>query len=82
MRTTGKKGAIRNALYRLGLHTTPKRVVDALAQQGVQVGEELVRAVLVEMLKETTRGRVRQGFQPGAGVRRCPKGFSRRDYRA
>jgi hypothetical protein len=37
------------------LHTTPKGVVHALVQQGILVDEELVRAVLVEMLKETTR---------------------------
>jgi hypothetical protein len=49
MRTASNKQAIQNALYRLGLHTTSKGVVDALAQQGILVDEELVRAVLVEM---------------------------------
>jgi hypothetical protein len=38
MRTSGLKRAVRNALFRLGLHTTPKGIVDALAQQGVQRG--------------------------------------------
>ena len=54
MRTTGKKRAIRNALYRLGLHATPKAVAHALMQQGVQVDEQLIRLVQFELLKETT----------------------------
>ena len=56
MRATGKQRAIRNALYRLGLHTTPKGVVQALAQAGVQVDEELVRQVRLKNLKENTGG--------------------------
>jgi hypothetical protein len=77
MRTTGKKRAIRNAFDRLGLHTTPKGVVEALAQQGIKVDEELVRQVRFDMLKETTRGRVATVSRaiPLPGVRRCPKGF-------
>jgi ribosomal protein S20 len=70
-----KKQAIRNALFRLGLHTTPKGVVHALAQQGIQVAEVLVKAVFVEILKETTRGRVAKVSRPVPlpAVRRCPK---------
>jgi hypothetical protein len=77
MRTTGKKRAIRNAFYRLGLHTTPKGVVEALAQQGIKVDEELVRQVRFDMLKEGTGGRIATVSRPvpSPGVRRCPKGF-------
>jgi hypothetical protein len=77
MPTTSIKQAIRNALFRLGLHTRPKGVVDALAQQGVQVDEQLVRAVLVELLKETTGARFGKASRSARlpGVRRCPKGF-------
>lgn len=77
MRTTGKKQAIRNALFRFGLHATPKGIIDALAQQGVQVNEQVVRAVLIEMLKETTGTRVARGSRPvpSPAVRRVPKGF-------
>ena len=77
MRTPGKKRAIRNALYRLGLHTTPKGIVEALAQQGVQVDEELVRQVRIEMLKERTGARNAEAprLVPSPAVRRCPKGF-------
>jgi len=80
MGTTGKKRAIKSGLYRLGLHTTPKGVVDALAQQGVQVDEELVRQVRFEMLKETTGAKGVKGIRPvpSAAVRRCPKGFPER----
>jgi hypothetical protein len=76
MRTTSTKRAIRNAFTRLGLHATPKAVVHALAQQGVQVDEELVRQVRFEILKETT-SRVAAVPKPipSPTVRRCPKGF-------
>jgi hypothetical protein len=77
MRTTGKKRAIRNALFRLGLHTTPKAVVHALMQQGIPVDEELVRQVRFEILKEMTGARAGEVSRPVSlpGVRRCPKGF-------
>lgn len=58
MRTTDKKRAIRNALYRLGLHTAPKAVAHALTEEGILVDEGLVRQVRIEMLKETPRGKV------------------------
>lgn len=73
MRTTGKKQAVRNALYRLGLRTIPKGIVEPLAQQRVQVNEELVRGMLVEILKETNRRRVVNVSRPA--LRRCPNGF-------
>lgn len=79
MRPTTKKQSIRNAFYRFGLRTTPKGVVHALAQQGILDDEELVRAVLVEMLKETTRGRVaRVSRALSKAVRRWPEGFAKR----
>jgi len=80
MRTTGKKRAIRNALYRLGMHTTPKAVAYALTQQGISVDEELVRQVRIEMVKESTETRVAMVSRPvpSPALRRCPKGFPRR----
>jgi hypothetical protein len=84
MRTAGKKRAIRHALYRLGLHATPKAVVHALRERGVQVDEELVRQVRIEMLKESTEARVGKVARqvPSPAVRRCPKGFpGRRGHR-
>jgi hypothetical protein len=77
MRTTGKKRAIRFAFFRLGLHATPKAVVHALSEQGIQVDEELVHQVRIGLLKETTRRRIvvvpRQ--MPSPAVRRRPQGF-------
>jgi hypothetical protein len=57
MRTAAKRRAIRNALYRLGLHTTPKAIAHALREQGVLVDEGLVRQVRFEMLKEAAGGK-------------------------
>jgi hypothetical protein len=80
MRTAGTKRAIRNALYRLGLHTTPKAVAHVLREQGVLVDEGLVRQVRFEMLKEAARGKVgkvaRRATFPA--VRRRPQGFPKR----
>jgi hypothetical protein len=80
MRTTGKKRAIRNTLFRLGLHATPKAVVNALREQGVPVDEKLVRQVRFEMLKENTGGRAGKASRPAPSpaVRRRPQGFPRR----
>ena len=77
MRTTGKKRAIRNAFFRLGLHTPPKGIVDALAQQGIQVNEQLVRQVHFELRKETTEARTAKVHRPvpPPAVRRRPQGF-------
>jgi hypothetical protein len=77
MRTTGKKRAIRNVLFRLGLHASPKGVVHVLRQQGIQVDEQLVRQVKFELVKETTGARVAKVSRPvtSPDVRRCPKGF-------
>ena len=80
MRTAGTKRAIRNALYRLGLHTTPKAIAHVLREQGVLVDEGLVRQVRFEMLKEAVRGKVgkvaRRVTVPA--VRRRPQGFPKR----
>jgi hypothetical protein len=80
MRTTGKKRAIRNALYRLGLHTTPKAVAHALWQQGIQVDEQLVRQVHFKLLKETTGARIAKVNRPvpSQAMRRRPQGFPKR----
>jgi hypothetical protein len=73
----GKKRAIRNAYSRMGLNATPKAVVHALRERGVQVDEELVRQVRIELLKETTRGRGVGFSRPVASpaVRRRPQRF-------
>jgi hypothetical protein len=82
MRTTGKKRAIRNAFIRLGLHTTPKGVVHALRQEGIQVDEEVVRQVRIELLRETTEARTAKIHSQGSSpaVRRRPQGFPRRHH--
>ena len=80
MRTASTKRAIRNALHRLGLHTTPKAVAHALREQGVLADEGLVRQVRFEMLKEAGRGKAgkvaRRVTFPA--VRRRPRGFPKR----
>jgi hypothetical protein len=77
MRTTGKSRAIKNAFYRLGMHVKPQAVVQALAEQGVVVEEELVRLVQFELLMEATTGRVAKIPRPvrPRAVRRRPQGF-------
>jgi hypothetical protein len=75
MRST-KKQAIRNALLRLGLHTPAKGIVEALAQEGIQVDEQLVTQVCFEMLKDSTVARiVTVSRVPSPTVRRRPQGF-------
>ncbi len=77
MRTIGKKRAIRRAFFRLGLHTTPKGVVDALKHQDVQVTEELIRKVRFQILKESTEARPAKASKPVQlpPVRRRPQGL-------
>ncbi len=53
-----KKGAIRNALGRLGWHASGKDVVALLANFGVEVSPGLVHKVRIEALKDS--GRLRQ----------------------
>jgi len=83
MRPVSTKRAIRNTLYRLGLHTTPKAVVHDLAQQGLRVSEELVRQVRFEMLNETAGERFALVSRPvpSPAMRRRPLGFPRRHQR-
>ena len=64
MRTTSLKRAIRLAFFRLGLHTRPKGVINALSEQGIQVNEELVRQVRFELLKETSDERPTRVSRP------------------
>jgi hypothetical protein len=67
--------AIRLAFFRFGLHTAPKGIVGALAQQGMHVNEELVRQVRFEMLKQSTRRVIsKTGPVPSPGVRHRPQG--------
>jgi hypothetical protein len=75
-----KTQAIRYAFFCLGLHTPAKGVVDVLAQQGIQVNEELVRQVRFELLKESTKGSVAKVSRPAGStrVRHRPQGFPRR----
>jgi hypothetical protein len=77
MHSTGKKQAIRNAFFRLGLHATPKAVIHALSKQGIQVDEQLARQVRIELLKETAGARVGKAARPvpSPAVRRRPQGF-------
>jgi hypothetical protein len=73
---TSLNDAIRNALFRHALQTTAKGIVDALAQQGIQVDERVVRQVGFKLLKKTTEARVRKVSWPGqTPAVRCPQGF-------
>jgi hypothetical protein len=58
MATISKTQAIRHVFFRLGMQAAPKSIVQALAQQGIQVTEELVKLVRFEMLKRTTKANV------------------------
>jgi hypothetical protein len=72
----GKRRAVRNALGRLGLHAGDGQVVRELERQGVSVSGELVRAVRVEMLKETAelrRQRAALPNRPDPAVRHRPQ---------
>jgi hypothetical protein len=83
MHTTGLKQAVRNAFFRLGLHTPPKGVVHALNEQGIQVDELLVQQVQFEMLKETTGARIGKASRPvtSPAMRRRPKAFPEKQGR-
>jgi hypothetical protein len=74
MRTASQKRAVRNALFRLGLHATPRTVVHALAQQGVEVSEEDVRLGLLKKMTADRFAKVPRPVPPTA-VRRRPQGF-------
>jgi hypothetical protein len=83
MRTTGKKREIRNAFLRQGLHTTPRTVVNTLAQQGIHVDEEFVRQVRFEMLNNVTKTTVARVPRPVTlpAMWRRPDGFPGRRVR-
>jgi hypothetical protein len=53
--TANIQRAIRNALIRLGLHVTPKQVVEALEEQGIEVSEEFVVRVKGRMNREEAK---------------------------
>jgi hypothetical protein len=73
-----KAVAIRRTFHRLGLQAKPKEIVQVLADQGIQVGEELVRQVRIEMLKETTDKKPPKVSRPMPTKIRRPQGFPRR----
>jgi hypothetical protein len=52
---TSKRRVIQNALARLGMQASPKQVVAALAEFGIDVTETLVRQVKVQMLKRVAK---------------------------
>ena len=81
MHSIHRKQAIRHAFFSLGLHTSPKGVVHALAQQGILVDEELVREVRIELLKETTDEKPVRIPRASPAVRRRPQGFPGRNRR-
>jgi hypothetical protein len=64
-----KKQAIRNTLHRLGLQARPAEVVAALAEAGIFVAAEQVRAVLLETLREASRA---ERLRVEAHTRRVP----------
>jgi NAD(P)H-dependent FMN reductase len=77
--------AIRNSLARLGMQASPKQVVAALAEFGIDVNEALVRQVRVEMLKQAAKSERQQVRTPQVErpqVRRPPKVPPRRGFRA
>ena len=47
--------AIQNTLARLGMQASPKQVVAALAEFGIDVNEGLVRQVKVDLLKQAAK---------------------------
>jgi hypothetical protein len=51
----GKKKAIQNTLARLGLQTSNREVVAALASFGLDVSEALVQQVRIQMQKEAAK---------------------------
>jgi hypothetical protein len=63
-RGVSRKRAVRNALLRLGLHARPADVVRALDALGIVVGEELVRAVALELRKGIDRARRERAPKP------------------
>jgi hypothetical protein len=81
-----KKRAIRDALCRLGLHARPAQVVAALADYGMSVSEELVRAVVFELLREAARAerqrsKARTADRTAPPLRRFARVPPRRDRR-
>jgi hypothetical protein len=79
-----KTRAMQNTLARLGMQASPKQVVAALAEFGIDVNGGLVRQVKVEMLKQPVkveRQQVRTPHVERPQVRCPPKMPPRRSYR-
>jgi hypothetical protein len=82
---TSKRRAIQNALARLGMQASPKQVVAALAEFGIDVTETLVRQVKVQMLKrlaKVERQQVKASTAERPQVRHPRKVPPRRSFRA
>jgi hypothetical protein len=82
---TTKRRAIQNALDRLGMQASPKQVVAALAECGIDVNEGLVRQVKVEKLNRVAQVKRQQMQIPRAGrpqVWHPPKVPPRRGFRS
>ena len=82
---TSRSRAIQNAVARLGMQASPKQVVAALAEFGIDVSEGLVRRVKVEMLKQAAKVERQQVQIPKTQrpqVRNPPKVPPRRGFRS
>ena len=80
-----KTRAIQNALARLGMQASPKQVVAALAEFGIDVDEGQVRQFKVDMLKQAAkveRQQVRTPQIERSQVRRPPKVPPRQSHRS
>lgn len=77
--------AIQNTLARLGMQASPKQVVAALAEFGIDVNEGLVRQVKVDLLKQVAKSERQRVRTPQIGrpqVRRPLKLPPRRSFRS
>jgi len=77
--------AIQNTLARLGMQASPKQVVAALGEFGIDVNEGLVRQVKLKTLKEAAqveRQQVRTPQVERPQVRCPPKVPHRRSFRS
>ena len=84
-RHASPRRAIQDALSRLGMQARPAQVVAVLAERGIRVSEERVRAVVFELLRAGARAEVQKNrFRPlvvTQPVRRFARVSPRRDRR-
>jgi hypothetical protein len=62
--TTNKRTAIKNTLARSGLHATPKQVVGALRQLGIEVSERFVAQVRLQMFRDEAKAMRERSKRP------------------